>query len=221
MEDKNWHQIYLEKIKLVGPRDYLLKKVIEKRILIEKIAQNTPQNGRIIEMGCGTAVLSTYLRNVGYQVTCLDSDQGMLDIAQDIARNFRLAPIFIKGDVTNLNLQKGSFDTSFSNGVLEHFSDEEITRAIKIQGDLCQKVIVSIPSTYFNENEKIYGDERFLSKKKWRELIKGSCMRITKEFEFNYSGESLLEDGNIVIRSLISGVKPYIGFVLENLRQEK
>jgi len=221
MSNKNWYKIYSEKIDLVGPLNYLSQKVREKNVLVNKVTQNTPRGGKIIEMGCGTAVLSTHLQNLGYEVIALDMDQAMLNLAQKIARNFKLAPTFVRGDVICPDLPEKSFDTSFSNGVLEHFSDEEIVKSIKAQSQLCKRVIFSIPSTYFREHEKIYGNERFLSRKKWEELIGRSDMNIIDDFEFTYRGDNILENSIIRARSLLSGVKPYVGFVLKSAGESK
>ena len=66
-----------------------------------------------------------------------------------------IAPCKYKqGDILNLQYKNNTFDVSYSNGVLEHFSDEEIIETLKQQMNISKYVFFRIPSTYFNMNEK-------------------------------------------------------------------
>jgi len=42
---------------------------------------------------------------------------------------------------------------------LEHFSDDEIIRALEQQLYIANIVILGIPTKYFNQEEAMYGDE--------------------------------------------------------------
>jgi len=220
MNQKNssWVEVYAEKIKLDGSLKYVDRKAKEKSALIENIINNTPKEGRILEAGCGTAAISIYLGNLGYNVTALDVEPDMLELARDISKNFERKPNFVVGDIRYLKFARNSFDTSFSNGVLEHFSDEEIRRSIEAQTVCCRRVIFSVPSKFFRENEKIYGDERFLTKEKWRELIEESNARVISEFEFSYKETNHFKNLYLFSRSILGCIKPYIGFVVKNKR---
>jgi hypothetical protein len=46
-------------------------------------------------------------------------------------------------------------------------------------------VVFAVPSLYFDESEKMFGDERFLSKKRWRELINESNADIITDAGFH------------------------------------
>ena len=48
-------------------------------------------------------------------------------------------------------------------------------------------VFVGIPTKYFNESEKLYGNERFLEIKYWRNLFSSDNYRIVEEFS-RYNG---------------------------------
>ena len=56
--------------------------------------------------------------------------------------------------------------------MLEHFSDDDIVKILKEELRIANTVIFGVPSKYFNDNEFMYGDERYLTEHKWRELIK-------------------------------------------------
>ena len=98
-----------------------------------------------------------------------------------------IAPCKYKqGDILNLQYKNNTFDVSYSNGVLEHFSDEEIVETLKQQMNISKYVIFGIPSTYFNMNEKMLGNERGLTLDEWKNLIhkaNGKIFEIKKRFK--------------------------------------
>ena len=52
--------------------------------------------------------------------------------------------------------------------------------------NISKYVIFGIPSTYFNMNEKMLGNERGLSLKEWEKLIHKANGRIIEETSFHY-----------------------------------
>ena len=88
--------------------------------------------------------------------------------------------------IFELNYKKQEFDVSFSNGVLEHFSDEDIIKTLKKQMKIAKYVIVGIPTQYFDDSEAMYGDERFLKLNFWRQIIKKSGGKIIEEKSCHY-----------------------------------
>jgi len=67
-----------------------------------------------------------------------------------------------------------------------------------------------VPSDYFSEQEKIYGDERFLNIKKWKELIKQSNGRLIKSFYYYFRNSWQC----FLYTFLRIGKPPYLGFVI-------
>ena len=53
------------------------------RRLIELIIDYTPKCGRILETGCGTALLSLILADYGFEVTASDASAEVLDYAKE------------------------------------------------------------------------------------------------------------------------------------------
>ena len=74
--------------------------------------------------------------------------------------------------IFKLGYSENAFDVAFSNGVLEHFSDDEIVEIIKQQLFVAKTTIVGIPTKYFSPEEAKYGNERVLELSYWRKLIK-------------------------------------------------
>ena len=93
---KKWSTIYSNKIKeRGGAEEYLNYKVKEKEIFINKIISYCKPYKNILEAGCGTGVLSIYLANKGFDVTAVDNDQKMLNIANKICMKYHKKPHFI------------------------------------------------------------------------------------------------------------------------------
>ncbi|MEK7463325.1 MAG: class I SAM-dependent methyltransferase, partial [Patescibacteria group bacterium] len=67
-----------------------------------------------------------------------------------------------------------SFDCVISHGMLEHYSDSEIIHFLKTQLSVAPLVIFVVPINSMSKKyrSKGFGDERYLSTKYWKELIK-------------------------------------------------
>ena len=111
----------------------------------------------------------------------------------------------------NIDYTEKYFDVIFSNGVLEHFSDKDIIRALTLQIKQSDTVIVGIPTTFFKKEESLYGDERYLSIKKWRDLITKSGGYIVEETSYDY--RTLKE--KIMGINKIFNIKPFRIFVIK------
>jgi SAM-dependent methyltransferase len=188
MKKKSWYELYMEEINEKGTIiNYVNAKIKTKKKLINLIKKYSP-NKKIIESGSGTGVLSTYLASLGYDSTAIDIDKDILNLSKRIAKEYGYnnKPNFKIDSILELNFKSNEFDVSFSNGVLEHFSDEDIIKTIQRQMDIAKTVIVGIPTKYFDDDEAMYGDERFIPIKYWRELIKKSGGTIVEETSYHF-----------------------------------
>jgi len=143
------------------------------RRIIEVILQHTPNQGKVLEAGCGTALLSFVLSDLGYFVTAMDLSEDVIKYAQS---RFPINPSFLsfkQGDIFRLasQYQKRHFDTVCHSGLMEHFDDDNIVRGLREQRIVSKKVIFSIPNKRIGNSSGCFGDERFLSNKKWKTLI--------------------------------------------------
>lgn len=183
----SWYEIYLEEIKLKKTaKNYIDYKIKHKKKLIDLIKKYSP-NKKVIETGCGTGIISTYLSSIGYDVVGIDISDEILGLARDVADKYfdKNSPKFINMSIFDMKFDN-TFDVAFSNGVLEHFSDEEIIDTINKQLDIANYVIIGIPTKFFNQDEALYGDERFLDIKYWRELINKANGIIIEETSYHY-----------------------------------
>ena len=185
-----WFDLYNKEIsKYDNLKSYVDSKIGYKRPFIELIKKyNT--TGKLLEAGSGTGTLSTYLATEGFDVTGMDIDDGMLEIAKKIGEEYNKEKKakFIKSSIFDLDYKENEFSICFSNGVLEHFSNEKIIDTLEKQLKISETVIFGIPTRYFTKEEAMYGDERYLPLAKWRKIIKASGGEIVEEAPMNYLG---------------------------------
>lgn len=187
----NWGQIYQKDVdKKGGNIPYILNKIHKKEKLIQLIQKYA--NNTVIECGSGTSVISIYLASLGYQVTAVDIEDDVIKLSKKLASDYfntldrkKIHLIFEKKSIFELGYLPLSFDVAFSNGVLEHFTDEEIINIIKQQLMVAKTTIVGIPTKYFSPKEAKYGNERVLELSYWRKLIALSDGIIIEETGMN------------------------------------
>lgn len=187
-EDAKWYELYKIDIEeFHTPDDYIEYKLKYKKKFIEKVIQYS-QNKKVIEMGCGTGLMAGYLQKLGLDVTALDLSQKVLDYAYEIAKQSNIIKPckYEQGDILNLKYKANTFDVSYSNGVLEHFNDDEVVTILKQQMKISNYVIFGIPSTYFNMNEKMLGNERSLTLREWSKLVEKAGGYIIEQTSFHY-----------------------------------
>ena len=140
------------------------------------VAESTPKRGRIVEVGFGTGQMSIYLSSKKYLVTGIDQNEVQVKRAMNLTRdvnkvmNLKAKPIFDWCDFFEFkNLHPFKFDTVFSQGLLEHFSDKDIQKIIARSFALGNVVAFSVPLDKFGHTSR--GDERLLPKGHWRNLV--------------------------------------------------
>jgi 2-polyprenyl-3-methyl-5-hydroxy-6-metoxy-1,4-benzoquinol methylase len=199
-----------------GEKNYILAKAKEKRPLLKRIIKYA-KNRKILEAGSGTSSNSIFLANNGFQVTSIDKDPQMIKLSIQLSKNFNNSPKFIEKNFENFK-GKG-FSVVFNHGVLEHFEDKKIISLLKKQLEIGEYLIFSAPSNFFKQHHAINGDERFLSKKKWRSLIMESNSKIKEEFSYYYDPDTFklksLKFLSKITKNILPIKKPYIGFVIE------
>lgn len=187
-EDEKWYRLYKTDVEeFEEPDDYIKYKLKYKKKFVKKIIKYSPNN-KVIEMGCGTGLVAGYLARLGLDVTALDLSDKVLKYAKAIANQSSIiSPCkYEQGDILNLKYASDTFDVAYSNGVLEHFNDEEIIRTLRQQMRVSNYVIFGIPSTYFSMSEKMLGNERGLTLKEWKNLIREADGELVEQTSFHY-----------------------------------
>lgn len=97
------------------------------------LAEHGIHSGRVLEYACGSAGMSAYLANQQFEVVATDLSVNALHLARRNAAE-RAVPdeqlTTSVGDIFQLPFADHSFDVVMSYGLLEHFTEEALTRLL-------------------------------------------------------------------------------------------
>lgn len=107
---------------------------------------------KTIELGSGRGDLSALLAQRGAEVTLLDSSGQALGQAQHRFDRLGLEAGYQRDDIlTTLQSLRGRFDVAVSSGVIEHFKDNDRTRAVQAHYEVLAPkgmAIISVPNAW-------------------------------------------------------------------------
>ncbi len=105
---------------------------VRRKWIFDKIKKFIPPPAKLLEIGCGTGNVSSFLSQKGYLVTGCEFYPEAIDIAW---RGFQI----VEGDANSLSFKDNSFDIVGLFDVIEHFNDDisilrEATRVVRKGG---------------------------------------------------------------------------------------
>ncbi|MEK6982484.1 MAG: class I SAM-dependent methyltransferase [Candidatus Micrarchaeota archaeon] len=175
-ENKNkltsWSDYYSDRIDCFGgPDEYLKQKRVASNFLFRYVRKHAPIGSKIVEAGCGSSINSVILNRQGYEVTAIDNDPGILEIAKSLNRYFSGRVNYANVSLFDLPYKNDYFELAFSHGVLEHFEPAQIAQMINECLRVAKRCVFSVP-TFFCRSSTLRGDENLWTYSKWREIIK-------------------------------------------------
>jgi SAM-dependent methyltransferase len=116
----------------------------------EVLQEATSDSLTTLDLGSGRGENSAMLALRGRQTTLFDWAEDNLDFSKKLYAALGKKADFIQGDITKpLPFANGSFDTVFSCGVLEYFTDDQIKAILKETFRVARKrVIILVPNAY-------------------------------------------------------------------------
>jgi SAM-dependent methyltransferase len=105
---------------------------VKARRIEDLLAAKGITTGRVLELGCGSAGMSIYLANRGFEVWALDISANALRVARMNA-GLHGSPESLNltcGDILRLPFAGGGFDVVMSYGLLEHFQERELAELL-------------------------------------------------------------------------------------------
>jgi len=128
----------------------------------------------VIEDGCGTASLSGFLSwDENIKVTAVDFDKQIVEMAKKnmatLAPNLKVS----YGDSFKNNLKA---DVIFSQGMLEHFSNEQMVALVTNELKNAPVVIHSVPNNDYGKLD--FGNERLLTDLQYQQIFRGFDLTI-------------------------------------------
>ncbi|MBI2099307.1 class I SAM-dependent methyltransferase [Candidatus Uhrbacteria bacterium] len=167
-----WSQFFDKRFFNLFDRSIILKE------LILLIRRSVKPPDTVLEIGCGSGLTSILLASVGYRITAIDANRELIQAMKQFTNVFSNLN-FHQMDMFQLDFRDESFDLAFSQGVLEHYSDEDIVRSLVEQKRVAKIVVIDVPNTRGKIGD--YGDERAITPKHWRQLIQFAGLEIIAE----------------------------------------
>jgi SAM-dependent methyltransferase len=130
---------------------------------------------RFVEVGCGGANVAIFMGLLGLESAGLDIEEGVIVEARRHADalnakvDLRVADGFATGEETD------AFDVAASQGVLEHFSDDQIEAFLAESIRIAKRTVASMPNANYPEHD--FGNERLMPLEFWRERGVGALRR--------------------------------------------
>lgn len=108
--------------------DFLINKFFRERQFKEELVRQADIDGRyrILDIGCGTATLTIMIKkaHLEAEVTGLDFDRKILEIAEAKIQKEMIQITLVRGSSFELPFPDGSFDRVFSSLMLHHLTTE-------------------------------------------------------------------------------------------------
>jgi SAM-dependent methyltransferase len=132
---------------------------------------------KLLEVGLGTATFSIHFSRNAYDCVGIDNDPHIILKSLETNRSLGGYSRFLLIDALDLDLLKdGYFDVAFSQGTLEHFDNETMTRLLSKQLKVARYVVFSVPSPQWPGRE--FGNERKISVEEWRVLLESGGFNV-------------------------------------------
>ncbi len=182
-----WERIWKDTENTLQVKDLFF---VMDQVKFSYVRQIMPRGAKTLEVGMGSARISSYLANEGCKVFGVDYSKHAINVAR---RNFKLSGLigeFCMADAFNLPFPNGCFDMIFSTGLLEHFEKPlpivaEMVRVLRAGGifwsDIVPKKFSFLRSLDFlntiTKRDKIQIFERKFTRKEIESLLSTSGLK--------------------------------------------
>lgn len=127
-------------------------------------------HGGILEVGVGSGAQAALISRMHSPTVTLDNNQRILRLAGENLRRFGRDVQCVAADAFRLPFRDQVFGVAISQGLMEHFSDEQIAALLREQLRTCRSVIFSVPSENYPRQDM--GNERLLAPDEWSTIIR-------------------------------------------------
>jgi SAM-dependent methyltransferase len=129
-------------------------------------------NGSVLEVGVGSGAQSALLSRWVPHTLTVDNDARILRAALANLRRFGPGTRVMSADGFRLPFRDQSFGVSISQGLMEHFGDEQIAGLLREQLRVCRSVVFSVPSDRYPRQD--VGNERLMPPAEWQRIVQGA-----------------------------------------------
>lgn len=129
-------------------------------------------SGGILEVGVGSGAQSALLSRFAARVVSLDNDRRILSAARPNLARFGPAVRLVAADAFSMPFEARSFGVAVSQGLLEHFPDEQIALLLREQLRVCRSIACSVPSDHYPRQD--VGNERLMPPSRWQAIAEAA-----------------------------------------------
>jgi len=162
--DTDWKTFRVDRI---STSTFLKRNLIHKDLLIQARKRS---HGGVLEVGIGSGAQSALLSWSSRRVVSVDNDSRILEAAQDNVRRFGRGLQTLAADAFKLPFRDLSFGVGISQGLMEHFADDQISRLIREQLRVCRSIVFSVPSDRYPRQD--VGNERLMPPDQWAQILR-------------------------------------------------
>lgn len=155
----SWYDFYKDRVNNISYEEYFKKRYA---LFLNMLSEN--MNGNVLEVGCGTSLVTKLVYKNGVSFNILDNDCNMFSLSNKTLQKRLVSRYY--GDIRKGFINR--YGLIYSHGVLEHFSPAEIRSIIEKQLRVCDRLIHYVPSDKYTY--KSFGDELLISKEEWKNI---------------------------------------------------
>lgn len=163
------------------------------------IARHCPAPARILNVGSGPGWSELYLASIGYDVTGIDNEPSLVELARERAALIGVPAKFEVADAFDLSDFESKFDLVFSCGVLEHFDRDVTVRLLKEQSRCASFVMIEIPTKYTAYSGGIT-DERIYTVNQLADIVRDAGLKVVEKFGY---GDLTATPSHLFVRRLL------------------
>jgi SAM-dependent methyltransferase len=153
-------------VETISAATFLKRNIIHFELLYEAIRR---AQGTLLEVGVGSGAQSALLSRLVPRVVSVDNDLRILTAARANLVRFGPRTVSVAGDAFGLPFRDRSFGVAISQGLMEHFGDEQIGRLLREMLRVSRSVVFSVPSDRYPRQD--VGNERLLSPRRWFDIV--------------------------------------------------
>jgi SAM-dependent methyltransferase len=126
-------------------------------------------NGSVLEVGVGSGAQSALLSRWVPHTLTIDNDARIMQAALPNLHRFGPRARVMGADAFQLPFREAAFGAALSQGLMEHFSDEQIGALVREQLRVARSVVFSVPSDRYPRQD--VGNERLMTPAQWRQIV--------------------------------------------------
>lgn len=146
--------------------------------------------GSMLDLACGTGRISEFLASHGYQITCGDISNEMLDVAKRRLRSAGRDDVtFLRLDIYHVDQPDASFDCVSAFRLFQHLTSEERARALREMARVSRRFVL-VNAMY---TSAYYGFVRQLRRAVGRYTTRYTSSQAEIDRELEYAGLALVK----------------------------